>query len=223
MRAATQLTRASRPFSLNQTGTLSRRHLAHFVAAVDTHASPSARKTARLIVDLRQPVFNRSRVDRARRSSPRLIAGCPPSSRARIAFASSARSVLRRSPSLETPWGHCTICTERTLRFSDDPWNATDDSRRRGSPSLPKPTPAPRAAKGARAPMIATGVSSPPGRAATASPNCRPSPRPSGSILRPAPKRARAARRSSAGSRTSAGATASSGRRSTRATLTSPV
>lgn len=36
MRAATQLTRASRPFSLNQTGTLSRRHLAHFVAAVDT-------------------------------------------------------------------------------------------------------------------------------------------------------------------------------------------
>jgi len=36
MRAATQLTRASRPFSLNQTGTLSRRHLAHFVAAVDS-------------------------------------------------------------------------------------------------------------------------------------------------------------------------------------------
>src|SRR5271166_3358902 len=38
MRAATQLTRASRPFSLNQTGTRSRRHLAHFVAAVDTRA-----------------------------------------------------------------------------------------------------------------------------------------------------------------------------------------
>jgi hypothetical protein len=29
-------TRASRPFSLNQTGTLSRRHLAHFLSAVDT-------------------------------------------------------------------------------------------------------------------------------------------------------------------------------------------
>jgi hypothetical protein len=36
MRAATQLTRALRPFSLNPTGTLLRRHLAHFVAAVDT-------------------------------------------------------------------------------------------------------------------------------------------------------------------------------------------
>jgi hypothetical protein len=35
MRATTQLTRASRPFSLNQTGTLLRRHLAQFVAAVD--------------------------------------------------------------------------------------------------------------------------------------------------------------------------------------------
>lgn len=35
MRAATQLTRASRPFSLNPTGTLSSRHLAQFVAAVD--------------------------------------------------------------------------------------------------------------------------------------------------------------------------------------------
>jgi hypothetical protein len=35
MRAARQPTRASRPFSLNQTGTLSRRHLAHFLAAVD--------------------------------------------------------------------------------------------------------------------------------------------------------------------------------------------
>jgi hypothetical protein len=31
-----QLARASRPFSLNSTGTLSRRHLAHFVSAVDT-------------------------------------------------------------------------------------------------------------------------------------------------------------------------------------------
>jgi hypothetical protein len=30
-------TRASRPFSLNQTGTLSRRHLAHFLTAVDNH------------------------------------------------------------------------------------------------------------------------------------------------------------------------------------------
>jgi hypothetical protein len=36
MRAATKLTRALRPFSLNPTGTLLRRHLAHFVAAVDT-------------------------------------------------------------------------------------------------------------------------------------------------------------------------------------------
>ena len=34
MRAANN--RASRPFSLNQTGTLSSRHLAQFVAAVDT-------------------------------------------------------------------------------------------------------------------------------------------------------------------------------------------
>jgi hypothetical protein len=32
-------TRASRPFSLNQTGTLSRRHLAHFLSAVDTLAA----------------------------------------------------------------------------------------------------------------------------------------------------------------------------------------
>ncbi len=35
MRAASQLTRALRPFSLNPTGTLLRRHLAQFVAAVD--------------------------------------------------------------------------------------------------------------------------------------------------------------------------------------------
>ncbi len=35
MRAAIKLTRALRPFSLNPTGTLLRRHLAHFVAAVD--------------------------------------------------------------------------------------------------------------------------------------------------------------------------------------------
>ncbi|GEM_PF-2305102 len=35
-RAATKITRASRPFSLNQTGTLLRRHLAHFVPVVDS-------------------------------------------------------------------------------------------------------------------------------------------------------------------------------------------
>jgi hypothetical protein len=34
--------RASRPFSLNQTGTLSRRHLAHFLSAVDTIARSKA-------------------------------------------------------------------------------------------------------------------------------------------------------------------------------------
>lgn len=34
--AAHQKIRASRPFSLNPTGILSRRHLAHFVSAVDT-------------------------------------------------------------------------------------------------------------------------------------------------------------------------------------------
>ncbi len=36
MRAATPNARALQPFSLNPTGTLLRRHLAHFVAAVDT-------------------------------------------------------------------------------------------------------------------------------------------------------------------------------------------
>jgi hypothetical protein len=47
MRATTQLTRASRPFSLNQTGTLLRRHLAQFVAVVDTlEVSPPRRRRA---------------------------------------------------------------------------------------------------------------------------------------------------------------------------------
>ena len=36
-----QLARASRPFSLNSTGTLSRRHLAHFVSAVDSRMRSS--------------------------------------------------------------------------------------------------------------------------------------------------------------------------------------
>jgi hypothetical protein len=39
MRAAMPNSRALRPFSLNPTGTLSRRHLAHFSAAVDTSDS----------------------------------------------------------------------------------------------------------------------------------------------------------------------------------------
>ncbi len=38
MRAARQLTGASGPLSLNRTGTLLRRHLAHFCSAVDTNA-----------------------------------------------------------------------------------------------------------------------------------------------------------------------------------------
>ena len=38
-RATTSSTRASQPFSLNQTGTLLRRYLAQFVAAVDTGVS----------------------------------------------------------------------------------------------------------------------------------------------------------------------------------------